>query len=62
MWHGFLWYLGKFFQLLGLLWGAYSLYIGLNTNDAKRELTLLLAAVAQFVAGLLLVRYSESRG
>lgn len=57
-----LWSLGKFLQLLGLVWGAYSLFVGLNTHDAKRELTLLLAAVFQFLAGWVLVRYSESRG
>lgn len=61
MFVNFIWHLGKIFQMIALTMGGYSLYVGLSTNDAKRELALLLASVALFVAGLILVRYTESK-
>lgn len=54
--NGTLWHLGKLLQVLGLLLGPWALFVGIKTNDAREELSLLLFAVILFLVGLLLVR------
>lgn len=56
-----LWHLGKVLQMLALVLGPYAFFVGLSTTDARRELTLLLIAVGFFLAGWLLVRYTEKQ-
>lgn len=51
-----MWHLGKLLQLLGLVLGPWALYVGVSTQDAKEELSLLLFAVILFLVGLLIVR------
>ena len=56
-----MWHLGKVLQLIALVLAPYALMVGMSTSDARRELSLLLISVAFFLAGWVLVRYTEKR-
>ncbi|HVJ63732.1 MAG TPA: hypothetical protein VM901_00610 [Bdellovibrionota bacterium] len=54
LWHG-----GKLLQLIALTQVGYALVVGLTTNDSRRETELLVLGAAQFLVGLVLVRFSS---
>ena len=54
----FLWHGGKLLQMIALTQVGYALIVGLSTNDSRRETELLVLGVAQFLVGLVLVRFS----
>ena len=53
LWHG-----GKLLQLIALAQVGYALVVGLSTNDSRRETELLVLGAAQFLVGVVLVRFS----
>jgi hypothetical protein len=53
LWHG-----GKLLQLIAMAQVAYALFVGLSTNDSRRETELLVLGSAQFLIGVVLVRLS----
>ncbi len=55
---GVLWYIGRGLQILGLVWAPYALFLGLNGEDARKELMMLTVAALQFLIGYGLIQLS----